>query len=99
MPTYEYGCNECGMHFEEFRLISERRNPIECPACASLDTHLLLSVPQMHIMTGEGSDSARRKEKEDAKIRRVSNRAKHLKNSGQVPMEEKILMNDPRVQD
>jgi putative FmdB family regulatory protein len=32
MPTYEYECDECGLHFEQWQSISEK--PLgECPHC------------------------------------------------------------------
>ena len=32
MPTYEYKCNRCGHHFEEFQSMNDK--PIEsCPKC------------------------------------------------------------------
>lgn len=99
MPTYEYHCRDCDMIFEEFRVVSKRDDPATCPECKMENTEKIISTPQMHIMTGEGSDSQRRKEREDKKLQLLSSRAKKLKDSGKVPMEEKITAKDRRIQD
>lgn len=99
MPTYEYKCSTCGHRFDEIRPISSRRDPIPCPECQAGSGELQLSVPQMGIVKGKDSDSFRRKMAEDSKIARKAERARELKRTGEVPMQEPIGMKDKRIQD
>jgi len=44
MPLYEYACRQCGGRFERMRKTAERLAAPECPACASPETMLVMSV-------------------------------------------------------
>jgi len=33
MPTYVYKCSNCGYRRGEYRSMSNRNNPIQCPDC------------------------------------------------------------------
>jgi putative FmdB family regulatory protein len=35
MPIYEYLCLPCGSAFDEIRSVSDRDEPIPCPACST----------------------------------------------------------------
>jgi putative FmdB family regulatory protein len=44
MPTYEYGCSQCG-GFTAIRPMRERNDPQSCPGCGSLAARELLTAP------------------------------------------------------
>ena len=44
MPLYEYACRQCGGRFERMRKTADRLSAPECPACASAETMLVMSV-------------------------------------------------------
>ena len=41
MPTYDYGCHECGHHAEIFKSISESESEEKCPECESVMDKLI----------------------------------------------------------
>jgi putative FmdB family regulatory protein len=45
VPLYDYLCQACGRRFDALRRMSERTEAPPCPACASDETVLALSVP------------------------------------------------------
>ena len=45
MPCYEYQCENCTAVFELFRSMAEMDAAAMCPACRSLLTRRLLSIP------------------------------------------------------
>lgn len=50
MPTYDYVCDNCESHFEEFKSISSRREPEEnpCPSCGYPNSvRLVASAPNL----------------------------------------------------
>jgi putative FmdB family regulatory protein len=52
MPTYEYKCNKCEIHFEEFQSMSAE--PIKvCPECGG-DVVRLISAGNGLIFKGSG---------------------------------------------
>ena len=53
MPTYEYGCAECGSEWEEVQRITAP--PIEvCPKCGKSSAHRLISAGTGFILKGGG---------------------------------------------
>jgi len=42
MPIYEYKCKKCGEVTSELRLMSQREDPLECPACGG-EAEVILS--------------------------------------------------------
>ncbi|HEY3822198.1 MAG TPA: FmdB family zinc ribbon protein [Polyangiaceae bacterium] len=53
MPTYEYGCAECGSEWEEVQRITAP--PIEiCPKCGKASAHRLISAGGGFILKGGG---------------------------------------------
>jgi putative FmdB family regulatory protein len=53
MPTYEYGCAECGSEWEEVQRITAP--PIEiCPKCGKPSAHRLISAGGGFILKGGG---------------------------------------------
>jgi len=55
MPTYEYGCTECGHKYEHFAAIADKEKGInlKCPKCGSTKTVQIFS----HINFAKTSDS------------------------------------------
>lgn len=53
MPTYDYVCDNCGFESEEFRMISKRNDPKECPKCKGNMSKLIGKGSGM-ILRGEG---------------------------------------------
>ena len=51
MPIYEYACRGCGRRFEEMRRTEERLSAPVCPACAGVETMLVMSAPG-HVGAG-----------------------------------------------
>jgi putative FmdB family regulatory protein len=53
MPTYEYACEACGHHFEEFQSI--KADPIEkCPNCGKKKVKRLISGGAGFLFKGSG---------------------------------------------
>jgi putative FmdB family regulatory protein len=53
MPTYEYACEACGHHFEEFQSIKAK--PIEvCPNCGKKKVKRLISGGAGFLFKGSG---------------------------------------------
>ena len=53
MPTYEYGCTECGNEWEEVQRITAP--PVEvCPKCGKTSAHRLISAGSGFILKGGG---------------------------------------------
>jgi len=53
MPTYEYGCAECGHEWEQVQRITEP--PVDvCPKCAKSSAHRLISAGTNFILKGGG---------------------------------------------
>lgn len=42
MPIYEYKCKKCGEVTSELRLMAQREEPLECPACGG-EAEVILS--------------------------------------------------------
>ena len=54
MPTYEYGCRDCGHEWEEIQRITEARDREVCPKCAKTSAHRLISGGTNFILKGGG---------------------------------------------
>ncbi|MBD3288059.1 zinc ribbon domain-containing protein, partial [candidate division KSB1 bacterium] len=52
MPTYEYLCDDCGYHFDEFQQITAAPLTI-CPKCTG-HVHRMLSPGNGFIFKGSG---------------------------------------------
>ena len=53
MPTYEYACEKCGHHFEEFQSITAK--PLKkCPACGTSKLQRLIGAGAGVIFKGSG---------------------------------------------
>ncbi len=52
MPTYEYECEKCGYHFEEFQTLSEEPITV-CPRCGG-KVHRLIGAGAGIIFKGSG---------------------------------------------
>jgi putative FmdB family regulatory protein len=53
MPTYEYGCTECGSEWEEVQRITAPPTEI-CPKCGKTAAHRLISAGTGFILKGGG---------------------------------------------
>jgi len=53
MPTYEYGCGECGSQWEEVQRITAPPTEI-CPKCGKPAAHRLISAGTGFILKGGG---------------------------------------------
>ena len=53
MPTYEYACGACGHQWEQVQRITEPAVE-QCPACAKLEAHRLISGGTNFILKGGG---------------------------------------------
>lgn len=83
MPTYEYACQECGHHFDEFQSISA---PLltDCPACKKSALKRLLGTGAGLIFKGTGfyqTDYKSSSYKADASVDRHKKAAKDVKES------------------
>ena len=69
MPTYEYECNGCGAHLEEFQQITDK--PLrKCPKCGALRLKRLISAGAGILFKGSGfyiTDYRSKEYKEKAK--------------------------------
>ena len=53
MPTYEYKCDACGHHFDEFQSIKEE--PLkDCPKCARPDLRRVFGTGAAILFKGSG---------------------------------------------
>ncbi|MEK0447122.1 MAG: hypothetical protein RLZZ399_2443 [Verrucomicrobiota bacterium] len=48
MPHYDFECDLCG-EFTAFRMIADRDEPLDCPACAT-PSRRVMSVPNLALM-------------------------------------------------
>ena len=48
MPTYEFGCQDCGYAFEVIKKMSDQTLP-KCTKCASVKVEKLLSVSSFQL--------------------------------------------------
>ena len=48
MPTYEFGCQDCGYEFEVIKKMSDQSMP-ECVRCQSIKVEKLLSVSSFQL--------------------------------------------------
>lgn len=53
MPTYEYGCPNCGHQWEEVQRITDPASE-KCPKCSKLSAHRLISGGTNFILKGGG---------------------------------------------
>lgn len=53
MPTYEYGCRECGHQWEEIQRITDPATE-KCPKCSKTKAHRLISGGTNFILKGGG---------------------------------------------
>ena len=51
MPTYDYGCADCG-DFEAVRPLLLRNDPAHCPTCGAAAPRVLVSAPRLALMPG-----------------------------------------------
>lgn len=58
MPTYDYLCNQCKLHFEAVHAINAP-SP-DCPTCGGATEKVILSAPAMHGYMARGRDLAMR---------------------------------------
>lgn len=74
MPIYEFECDECGARFEEL-VAADAADPA-CPECRSAHTQRLISnvSPPGRQPRGAGvrSDESRRREREAARVDRIT---------------------------
>jgi putative FmdB family regulatory protein len=74
MPTYEYGCTECGNEWEEVQRITASPTEV-CPKCGKTSAHRLISAGTNFILKGGGwysdlyssSGGSKKKDEEAAK--------------------------------
>lgn len=98
MPTYEFECEE-GHITEQMHSMSKCPTEIECETCGK-PAKKLLGTGGGIIFKGKGwpgQELTRRKE--DESIGRKVKRARNLKATGKVPMEERIDLDDRKIQD
>lgn len=78
MPTYEYKCLDCGVHFENFQSIFSKPLNI-CPSCGGRVTKLISAGAGL-IFKGNGfyiTDYKRKESKESKKEQVPENGKKH----------------------
>ena len=63
MPNYDYECTKCNHVEEEFRMITKRNDPKECPKCKSEMVKLIGKGSGM-ILRGEGFYETTKKDAE-----------------------------------
>jgi putative FmdB family regulatory protein len=90
MPLYEFECERCGTRFED--LVAAGTERVECPSCASADTHRRYSAQAASFQLVKSPGGARRQEarnaelnkrtKEDFKRRRKAAREARAKAGG-----------------
>ena len=97
MPTYEYECRECGATRKVVSSMRDYRQHIKC-SCGRM-MHLVISGGLGTIFKGEWNDKTRRKKREDQDIKRKARKARELKNTGKVPMEQQIKLKDRCLDD
>jgi putative FmdB family regulatory protein len=83
MPTYEYACEDCGHHFDEFQSITA---PVltDCPACKKKALKRLIGTGAGLIFKGSGfyvTDYKNNAGKLDASVDRHKKAAKEVKES------------------
>lgn len=49
MPAYDYKCKSCENIFEQFRSISKRNDPSECPKCGSDEVEMAFGTCSLNI--------------------------------------------------
>ena len=49
MPAYDYKCKSCENIFEQFRSISKRNDPSECPKCGSTEVEMAFGTCSLNI--------------------------------------------------
>lgn len=49
MPAYDYKCKSCENVFEQFRTISKRNDPSECPECGSTEVEMAFGNSSVKI--------------------------------------------------
>lgn len=92
MPFYDIKCKTCGLTNEQLLRMTQEPNP--CVECGSTDVIRLLP---MSVNIAGTVDQEWKKKQEDDSLNKKAKHARDLKNSGQVPMEETIKVNDPKV--
>ena len=51
MPTYDYGCPQCGS-FDALRSIAMRNQAAVCPDCSGVAPRIIASAPALALMEG-----------------------------------------------
>ena len=79
MPIFEYSCRACGERFEELVRGQASKAPT-CPACASVDTERLLSLPRVRSDTTRAMSmrAAKRRDQVQANEREYTQRQYEL---------------------
>lgn len=65
MPLYEYGCSDCGYHFEIMQKMSDP-DPSSCPECKGSNVSKLMSAGAFHLKGGGWYSDGYSKEKKSA---------------------------------
>ena len=95
MPFHKYIC-ECGNGIKKL-IIKNPPEEIECK-CGSMMKKSYKSRGRF-IITGDNCSTARKKREENLKIGRQAAKARELKQSGKVPMDATIKIDDKKVRD
>ncbi|MES2888258.1 MAG: zinc ribbon domain-containing protein [Pseudomonadota bacterium] len=49
MPTYDYGCTECG-GFDAIRSVAQREQPAPCPHCGAASPRVFVAAPRLALL-------------------------------------------------
>lgn len=89
MPQYDFFCEICGKEETLFQKMAEYAPP---PCCEKPMQQRISAAG--FILKGEWPGQEIKRENQDERIRDVAKRARELKESGKVPMEEHINFSD-----
>lgn len=94
MPTYDYKCNDCGHKFEHCQSMTSDKL-VDCPECNEPSLVRLIGGGGGFIFKGDGwAGKTIKRENEDQKVHQLANKAKRLKMSGKVKMDDHLSFND-----
>jgi putative FmdB family regulatory protein len=60
MPTYEYFCEDCNYHFEEFKKMDEAGPQTNCPKCSKIEATRRVFSPVGIMRAGTSRDTVDR---------------------------------------
>ena len=98
MPTYEFRCKK-GHITEEFHTMSGCPNSIDCSKCGKKADKMISGGAAILWKGSLPPGEKLKRKRENSKIMRRANKARKLKETGKVPMEEVIRLKDRKLDD